>query len=155
MNTLMVCEADSPPYREAMRQFLTEQLGLGKDAHAIADELNLKNTQLSTFEHAKAASRIELPVALQPEHEEWTASAVIKLIELEGIEVPPDVSLLVERRHVFDLKTQLQETIDKPDSPRPIGRGFLITQERFCFTVRCSGNRLGYRIKVPRWELLR
>ncbi len=41
------------------------------------------------------------------------------------------------------------------DTPRPIGRGFLIAQERFCFIVRCSGNRLGYRIKVPQWELLR
>ncbi len=41
------------------------------------------------------------------------------------------------------------------DTPRPIGRGFLIAQERFCFTVRSSGNRLGYRIKVPQWELLR
>lgn len=115
LDTLKVCNADSPDYTEAMKAFLKQELDKGSNVHDIADLLSEKSLKSKAAREIKQATRIELP----PEvihHGKWTAEAVIQLTASLGL------SVTEEQQQQFNplacMKQRLQKCVSKCQSTR-------------------------------------
>ncbi len=92
-DTLMVCSADTPPYKEAMVLFLSECVDQFRNAQDIAQLLSSGHMH-SYSENLKALHRPELPEALTREgYSTWTPEAVERLFQHEEIAIPENFVL--------------------------------------------------------------
>ena len=114
-NTLMICAVDTEPYRQAMRQFLEEQLAARVNAYEMARQLQQANAKSIRSQELQAATTIELPASIK-EYGQWTGAAVVDLIQAMGIVVPEQFELLPD--NTFSLKNEIQQFIKNSSSDR-------------------------------------